>query len=402
MVGYFKSHRKTPSQESLVAAANEYARQYGHERTQELVDELHTWIRHLYSRPVNDEEFVTDSAVKFAQRQAIKAAVGQIVDLLESNAPTDDIKSIIDKASRVGSIRQFGTNFGAVATDLTRLLREDAIHGTENKVPLGIRTLDDRLNGGLGAGEICVFAGPPGRGKSTMMVSCGRAAANFFAQQGKKKTVIHITMELKEIDVALKYASCLTGIPQDQVVAGNEMFPLRMADQLHLLGTDFLRVKYFSPRSVTAEEIRWFIANLQAIEEVTPGLLIVDYADKIKGAEGYVEAGHVYEALVQIGDQFGIPVITGTQINREWAYEDLIDNRGVASSWAKVEVADVIGILCQSTAEREMNVMRIHWAKVRRGQGMGLTPCNWNGALSYIWEMSPSEMHAYQEQISKK
>ena len=398
VLDYFSKHYIVPSHEAIVATVHEYARQYGGDKSSELLGLLGSWLDHVYTVDLSDSAFITEKVVEFGQRQAIKVAIGEGLDMLEKrDKDLGKLRQIFDDALRVGSSRDMGTDFGKVALNLPQMMMNDPVYGIKNKVPTGFYALDKNLMGGIGAGEVMVVAGPPGRGKSTVMVNIGKRAAQHFRSVNSNKSVIYVTLEggMKELDIAAKFGACLTGVQINDIASGNPVYQSKVVDVLQGLGPNSIRIKYFSPGSVGAEDLRWFFANLMSMESIDPGLIIIDYADKLKGMEDsrYLEAGRIYDQFTGIGDKFKCPIITGSQINREWSGEETIDMRGLAESWLKGANADVIVTLNQTKEEHAAQVMRLFLAKVRKGADHGIIYCHWVTANALCWELSQQEVN---------
>jgi replicative DNA helicase len=402
VIGYFKKHYLIPTHESALAMVYEYAQSYGGINPGELLSSLSVWLEHAYTVELSDAPFITERIVQFGQHQAIKAAIGMGLDMLESHDDNlNKLRQIFDDALRVGSTRNMGTNFMAIAEMLPQLMLEDPVYGSKKKVPTGLIALDQTLFGGMGAGEVVVIAGPPGRGKSTLMINMAKKAANHFKLINSGKSVIYITLEggLKELDIAVKFGASLTGIPINDIAAGVPIYYEKIQQQMNFLGPKSIMIKYFSPGTVGTEDLRWYVANAMSLEGIVPGLIVIDYADKLKGMEldSYKGAGQIYDSFTSIGDKFECPIVTGSQINRSWAEEEVIDGRGLADSWLKLANADIVITMCQTRDEHAAGIVRLYMAKVRKGEDSGTIYCHWNGASACIWEMTQSETIEYQQ-----
>jgi replicative DNA helicase len=399
---HFRKHFVVPSREVLTAVVCDYSRTYGGDKAGELRGTLSAYVDYIYSLDLSDSAYVAEKVVAFGQRQAVKEAVGRTIDLLERRDDTSKIRQVFDEALRVGSTRDPGTDFCAIAANLPQMLLNDPIYGAANKVPTGFAAIDQMLYGGIGVGEVAVVAGPPSRGKSTVLVNLAKNAAYHFKRSGKNKCVFYITLEggMKEIHISAKFAAALTGIDINNIVMGDPKYPETMARQLSYLGQKAIRIKYFSPASMDLEDLRWYIANVMSSEGVDPGLIIIDYADKLKGMEDdrYREAGTIYDGLTGLGDKFQCPVYTGSQINRTWAEEEVIGMRGLAESWLKCANSDVIMTLNQTDTEKKAGVVRIHMAKARNGEDKGIIYCHWKPSCASVWAMCKEEVDA----IAKK
>lgn len=374
---YFRTNGKPPHREDLVILIYDKAKQLDPDGSLGRVSTLQAWVSRLYDVQINDIKLVKDKIRDFGRLQAIAHAIQKGIGFLEETtikAKSDDVVAkiieTVTTAGQVGTDRTSGMFFHDVAMDIPRILREDALYGKDSKVPTGIDSLDKVLGGGPGAGTINVVMAPPNRGKSTFLAWLGIAASKHFAVKalttGVQKTVIHITCEMTESDIMAKYCSGITGIETD-LLADAQNYASLMEPRMEQAGP--ISVKFYPPGTPTVDDILWYINNLVTIHKVIPGMLIVDYADKLRGMEDdrYNGMGVIYNRLIEMGHKFGIPVWTGSQVNREEAKKSRHSVTGAGDSWRKVEIADNIVILNQTEEEHEEGLMILGLGKIRRG-----------------------------------
>ncbi len=401
---YYAQYQKAPSRDILIAEVMQYCQRYGvNEGTQAT---LMQWISWIYEVDLaTDGEYVRDSMVEFGRRQALKGAVSKLLTILET--PNEDlnlgqVRSIVDDALRVGALRSAGMDFGAVALSLPEMLQGDSLYGQATKVPTGLSAIDSRLRGGMGAGEIFVVLASTGGGKSTFMVNMGRAALQHFATAQQARVVIHVTLELKEVDIALKYGCTLSGCTVEEVQAGSPAYHTNIARVLPYI-QDRLRIAYFSPGTLSVEELHCYIGTLCSQEGLAPGLIIVDYADELRmdSRRGLYEGmGDVYRSLIRLADAYQCPVVTGSQANRSSSRDGVVLKEGMGDSWRKAERADGILAINQTVHEYEHGGLRVILTKLRRGQNLGTIYCHADYARASIWEMDPKAAEAFVAKVA--
>lgn len=397
IIEYFKKHYNVPTRDAVITMVHDYARDYGGANPGEVLSGLLAWVDTIYAFDLTDSEFVTDHVVQFGQRQAFKAAIGKGLDMLEKREEDlSRFREVFDEALRVGTVKDLGMDFASVALALPELFANDPIYGLRQKVPTGLEVLDQRLFGGVGTGEVCIVAGTPGRGKTTLLVNMAKHAAQWFRATEQCKTVIYFTLEggMKEPDILLKLAGSMTGVPMNAILSGSPYYTERMQSQLERLWVKgALHVKYFAPGTVAVEDLRWYVANLVSRDGVEPGAIFVDYGDKLKDMrdDRYSDAGTIIDRFTTIGDKFHCPVFNGSQINRDHSMEWTVGGEGLAESWLKYANADVVLTLNQTPDEYSEGVMRVFMAKVRKGQGMGTIYCHWSGDSALMYSMTKEE-----------
>ena len=405
---HFITYRRAPNLDALFAKCSDYARKYGGEETASMAASLETHVNHLCAIPLEDADFIRDRMVAFAQEQALKAAINESLRILEgkNEKEYERVRPVFEKALQVGARRDVGTEYSEVAENITEFVGASGMYDPERKVPFGLATLDKEIKGGIGAGELAVVAGRPGLGKSTLLVNLGKSALFRFGPAGKAngrrpRVVVHVTLELKEADVALMYSALLSGKTRDELIVGSEEYGPRIKQVLDQVAP--LYVCYFSGGSITTTELEWFLSNLCMRNMVDIGLLIVDYADLLKdiggrrGDDTYRGAADVYMKLIQIGDKFGCPVATASQVNREWSYESIVDLRGAADSFLKGANCDIFIPMAQTHLDKRLCAVKLFIAKNRRGESNKTIICGHNGACAYFYEMNEEQVEKYQE-----
>ena len=320
---------------------------------QSIVDNLKQVWNGLES---DDLEYVKEQSLEFCKNQTFKNAILESVDLL-SDGKFDVIKSKIDDAMKAGQ-----------DTDVGHEYKENIIERYEstvrNVISCGWDAIDELVDGGFGKGELIMFAAPPGIGKSWALVNVGMAAAK------KGKTVVHYTLELNEGYVGQRYDSVLTGI-----AVPNLKFNLDdVRTQVGELSGDII-VKHWPTKSAGLNTMRASLDKLK-LQGKNPDLIIVDYADLLKGnsrKERHEELEEIVEGLRGIAGEYEVPLFTASQINRSGAEDDIITGTKIAGSFSKLMTADFVVSLSRKIEDKLAGTGRWHVIKNRFGpDGMTL------------------------------
>lgn len=407
----FQQHGNVPSKEVMGFLIVEHCSEYDRDGALGMSGNLTAWLDHLYVKRI-DEDAIKVRVVRFGRRQEIKKAMIESIELLKEQSGIldefeDDVPEKIalkiDTACRKGTSRDFGIELVETLTTLPALLQEDC--GPATKIPTGWTTIDDDLMGGLGPAELGVIQALPNVGKSTSLVVLGHNASihlmNMHVAGNPLKSVIHITCEQRQKPILRKYGACATLLDQKDVLLGTQDYMRRAAEKQVLMAPVY--VKYFRPGSTSAEEIKWWIANLQMVNEIEPGMILLDYADRLKGGEDdrFRGMGQIYDQLIGMGDRFNCPFWTATQARRAGARESVLEMDSVAESWKKAEAADVIISLNRNAQEEQDKVARLFSAKVRDGESRRLVYCHYDPAKVFLTEMSEAEAVAYKAGIEE-
>lgn len=405
MVVYFNQYNQAPDRAGLEALVNDYAYKYGGVRAEENRTKLLVAVNAASSVNLADYEAVKDLVVQFGQRQALKAAVGEIINIIDKDEEFPRARQILNDALNVGITREVGTDLYTVYNNLDQLIEDDPLFSPKHKLPTFTPTLNRYLGGGIAVGELGVIAAPPGRGKSTVLINMGTAACTHMSMAGIGKTIIHISNELKEQDLVLKYVSNFTGVKMRDIISGADRSYEAMLTALNVIHPNSIRIKYYSPGSIDVSGIRGYISFLQGQEGIVPGLLIIDYADRLlkdkrPGDGDYSAMGDIYDQLIRLADDYQIPIWTASQVRRENFKENTVGLDGLADSWLKNANADIVMTLNQNKREIEefkktdpanREQMRLFMAKVRRGEDLGEIPCVINKYTATIMEQPNNE-----------
>lgn len=401
---FFEQRGKIPLRDEVIDMITSYAGTYDADGTLNMRETLCGWLDFCLAYTIGDEDFIKERVRKFAVYKKWQAAIVSNYAAYEAATPEDDpyelgakTLALYEAAFRPGATSDMGELLTDISADLSRLLREDSMYGQANKVPTGIMGLDEALRGGLGCPELGVLAGAPGVGKSTNLCVLGANAARFFMERhrlgGYKvlKTVIHITCEISRLDVEAKYMANLLGMSLDELQLLPDRYTTLHNERIGQFGP--IKVKYFVPGSTTVEEVKWFINQL-VMEGVTPGLIIVDYADRLKGGEEdrFVGMGKIYDGLIAINNKFKCPTWTASQINRNQSGQAIANMAGLAESWKKCEAADVIVTLNQTPEARKANLLALYDAKVRRGKTGDIIHCHYFPDRAQLTQMTDEEI----------
>lgn len=320
-----------------------------------IVDQL----RNIFTQvDLNDTEFVKNEFLDFCKNQKLKNAIMQSVDFLKGGQ-YDSIKRVVDDALKAGTARDMGHDY---ARDIELRMSETA----RDTVGTGWDVIDDLTNGGLGPGELGVIISSAGGGKSWCLASLGKSAMKAG------KNVLHYTMELNECYVGLRYDSCFTGIPFQDIIEHEETVKNVVAN---IKGK--LLIKEYPTKSVGVSTILAH-ASLANTMGYPVDMVVIDYADILSpgnhgnNANSYVEQGGIYEDLRGLAGELGVPVWTASQASRSSLEDNIIEAQKVADSYRKIMTADFVISLSRKATDKVSNTGRFHVIKNRFGPD-GLT-----------------------------
>jgi hypothetical protein len=134
-----------------------------------------------------------------------------------------------------------------------------------------------------------------------------------------------------------------------------------------------------------------------------PGVIIIDYADIMRSTRQYDSLRHelklVYEELRAWASEFGIPIWTASQSNKEGANSDIVDLSNMSEAYGKAMVADVIVSISRKPQEKASGFGRLFMAKNRAGRDGIIWPVQIDTSMSKfnvlgVDEFTPTEARA--------
>ncbi len=225
----------------------------------------------------------------FSRHKALEAAILKSADLLEKGeyGPVEDL---VKKAVQIGLQKDLGTDY--FADPKARL---EAIKDKNGQVSTGWTSLDTKLYGGFNRGELNIFAGGSGSGKSLFMANLG---VNWCL---KGMNVLYLTFELSENLVSMRVDSMTTGVPSKNVF--KDIDDVEMKVRMIGKKAGAFQVKYM-PSGKTANDLRSYIKEFEIKTGNKIDVVLVDYLDlmmpmsvKVSPSDMFIKDKYVSEEL---------------------------------------------------------------------------------------------------------
>ena len=364
---YRNKYRSFPSLKLLVSMVRD---ELNDDSSIILREQVVEFLHRLKSNPeLGDQKYVKEKSLDFCRTQAFKEALEQSVELIATEK-FESVLGLMKSAVCMGMSNTTGHDF---FEDMEARFKKS----NRTVVPTGLARLDshDILRGGLGKGEIGVVTANTGVGKSHWLVQMG---ANAMAAG---KNVVHYTFELSEESVGIRYDSCLTNVPSNEIVNRKEEVKNFYEDKK--LGRLF--IKEYPTGSASVVTIKNHLDKL-LLKDFKPHVIIVDYADIMRSTRSFDSLRHelklVYEELRNLAMEMNIPVWTASQANRDSANSDIVGLENMSEAYGKAMVADVVISLSRKATEKAGGTGRLYVAKNRAGRDGLLFPISIDTARS--------------------
>jgi archaellum biogenesis ATPase FlaH len=304
-----------------------------------------------------------DEFEMFTRHKAIERAIMASADLL-ANKNYGEVESLIKEAVQIGLARDMGTDY--FADPKGRLL---GLKDKNGQVSTGWGTMDRKLFGGFNRGELNIFAGGSGAGKSLFLANLG---VNF-ALAGLN--VVYLTLELSEALVSMRIDSMLTGVTTRDIF--KDLDDVEMKVKMVGKKAGLLQVKYM-PSGKTTNDIRSYLKEFEIKTGKKVDVLLVDYLDllmpigkKISAENLFIKDKYVSEELRNLAMEKKCVFVTAAQLNRGAVEEVEFDHSHISGGLSKIQTADNVFGIFTSRAMRERGRYQLQLMKTRSSSGVG-------------------------------
>ena len=299
----------------------------------------------------------------FTRHKGLERAILESANLLEEGnyGPVEDK---IKNAVQVGLQKDLGIDY--FRDPKGRLM---GLKDNNGQVSTGWASLDRKLFGGFNRGELNIFAGGSGAGKSLFLANLG---VNW-ALAGMN--VVYLTFELSEALVAMRVDSMTTDIPTKEIF--KDLDTVEMKVKLVGKKSGAFQIKYM-PSGKNTNDIRSFVKEYEIKTGKRIDVLLIDYLDlmmpmsrKVSPSDLFVKDKFVSEELRNLAMETQTVFVTASQLNRASVEEIEFDHSHIAGGLSKIQTADnVIGIFT-SRAMKERGRYQIQLMKTRSSSGVG-------------------------------
>jgi len=308
-------------------------------------------------------EWLMDEFESFTRHKALEKAIIQSAELLEKN-DYGQVEHMVKEAVQIGLAKDMGTDY--FADPRARLM---GLKDNNGQISTGWTTLDKKLFGGMNRGELNIFAGGSGAGKSLFLANLG---VNW-ALEGLN--VVYLTLELSEALVSMRVDSMVTGVSTREVFKNIDDVEMKVK----MIGkkSGAFQVKYM-PSGKTANDIRAYLKEYEIKMGRKVDVLLVDYLDllmptsrRIAPSDLFIKDKYVSEELRNLAMELQCVFVTAAQLNRGAVEEVEFDHSHISGGLSKIQTADNVFGIFTSRAMRERGRYQIQLMKTRSSSGVG-------------------------------
>jgi len=221
----------------------------------------------------------------------------------------------------------------------------------------------------MNRGELNIFAGGSGAGKSLFLANLG---VNW-ALQGLN--VVYLTLELSEALVSMRIDSMITGVPTREIF--RDLDDVEMKVKMIGKKAGQLQIKYM-PSGKTVNDIRAYVKEYEIKCGKPIDVLLIDYMDllmpigkKISAENLFVKDKYVSEEIRNLAMEKQVLCVTAAQLNRGAVEEVEFDHSHISGGLSKIQTADNVFGIFTSRAMRERGRYQLQLMKTRSSSGVG-------------------------------
>jgi archaellum biogenesis ATPase FlaH len=308
-------------------------------------------------------EWFMEEFEAFTRRQELERAILKAADLLEKGN-YDPVEKLIKDAVQISLTKDMGTDYW-----LDPKARIEKYFSSGGQVSTGWPQLDRLLYGGFSRGELNIFAGGSGSGKSLVMMNI----ALSWLQQGLSG--VYITLELSEELCGLRTDAMLTGTSTKDI--RKDIDTTTMKVKLVSKKSGQYRIKGL-PAQSNINDVRAYLKEVQIQTGIRVDFVMVDYLDllmpvstKVSPNDLFVKDKYVSEELRNLAKELNVLMVTASQLNRSAVEEIEFDHSHISGGISKINTADNVFGIFTSRAMKERGKYQIQCMKSRSSTGVG-------------------------------
>ena len=300
----------------------------------------------------------------FCRRQELERAILKAADLIEQG-DYDPVEKLIKDAVHISLTKDMGTDYFADPSE-----RINRYFNAGGQVSTGWPSVDKLLYGGFSRGELNIFAGGSGSGKSLVMMNI---ALNWL-QAGLSG--VYISLELSEELTSLRTDAMLASMSTKDIRKDIDTATLKVKMVGKKSGS--YQVKAL-PAQSNINDIRAFLKEYQIQTGKPVDFMMIDYLDllmpvsaKVSPNDLFVKDKYVSEELRNLAKELGILMVTASQLNRSAVEEVEFDHSHISGGISKINTADNVFGIFTSRAMKERGRYQIQCMKSRSSTGVGM------------------------------
>jgi len=336
MKKHFAEYKNIPSKEIIINSVPADIK----ESVEYFLNELDTFE---YDIAKNYDWLFTETN-NYLKDKAIKQAVMASVDIIDSGDNIQGIRKLIEDALCKDLKIDIGLDYW---NDLNRRLTE-VFNASEKKIPTYYPMFDDYISGGFPPFTLSILCAKVHGGKSNIM-------ANMIARQVLNGHNVGLcSLEMSEKMFSQRFDSIYSLLDINRMYVNTDMKKI-LVTKLHEIkktpNRGNLFIKNFPTGNASVADFRMWIREL-SMRGNNPDILYCDYINLMRPeykntGSLYADVKKIAEELRALGLEFGIPIVSVSQINRAGTFLSFgeLDMNSIAESFGVAATADLLAIV---------------------------------------------------------
>ena len=314
----------------------------------------------------SDIQWLLETTEKFCQDKAIYNAVVQSIGILDepekSKSDKGAIPELLTDALSVSFDPHVGHDYLLDSDD-----RYDFYHRIEKKIPFDLDFFNKVTQGGLSSKTLNVALAGTGVGKSLFMCHVASSALS----QGN--SVLYITLEMAEERIAERIDANLLNIKLDDLKSLPKSMYDKKIEDLKSKVSGRLIVKEYPTAAASTNHFRALLNELNLKRNFKPDIIFIDYinicaSSRIRPGQyvnSYSYIKSIAEELRGLAVEFGVPIMSATQTNRQGFQNTDVGLEDTSESFGLPATADFMFALITNEKLEEAGQILIKQLKNR-------------------------------------
>jgi len=311
----------------------------------------------------SDIDWFLDEFEQFTRRQELERAILESVKFLDKGE-FSPVEKLIKDAVQISLTKDMGTDY--FNDPRARLER---IKNNNGQISTGWPCLDHKLYGGFNRGELQIFAGGSGSGKSLFMQNLSVNWSSVGLNG------VYVSLELSEDLCAMRIDSMTTDIGTKNIFKNLDDVEMKVKIRAKKSGRFYIK---YLPAQSTVNDIRAYIKSLEVETGIKVDYLCIDYLDllmpvsaKVSPSDLFIKDKYVSEEIRNLAKELNVILVTASQLNRSAVEEVEFDHSHISGGISKINTADNVFGIFTSRSMKERGRYQIQLMKTRSSSGVG-------------------------------
>lgn len=361
---YFAKYDSVPTYDVIANTLKKAREKFSPEQFELIVRNL----KHCKSLKMADDAWLLDETKTFVKNKSVEELLFTGYDLLENNEKGETIESLYkDMVDLVGM--SWDEDLGIEYDDQLQFDEVyDQLENVSKRIPTGIRSLDDAIEGGVetNTSALYVACGAAGAGKSLFLQNIAVNAVKAG------RNVVYLTFELAENQIRKRMDSTFSGMDITKMIKMRHKVKETIKSMYDDGTVGKMFIKEYPTGTCTAFDIENYLNKLKLQKDFVPDIVMVDYLGIMrpmvtltKGSNSYERTKIVCEELRSLSGKLKIPFFSASQLNRDGTGKDSVGMDNIADSMGIAHTADLVLALTQPDELKEDDKIRFEILKSR-------------------------------------